>query len=444
MKAFFAVVTGSVVSFVQLIPSIELSRVSHRGGTTATLMGYQAYIANALPVRHLITLVVPDYFGHPTHYNGNNWIINANGVSNNYAEWAIYCGAATTILGLVGLTSIRNATREFKVIGVILVASLLIALGTPLAGALYFGVPGFSGTGNPGRILILFILGLALFAGYAIDQRRTKFPVLTVPLFLLMAVISVVDARSTILSKGLPMAVTDALQAVAITQQLPIILLTIIVVGLVLVPNHKYHVAAWLVPILLFADLHLWGTDYNPIASVKEVVKVSQGLTYLQIHARNEPIACLVKRWSMGPTGPTDATLPPNLLSLWQLHDIGMYDSLLIKTDKEYLESLSHTTLMPPENGNLLRIADENTAFALGAAWIITPPSTQLSSRWSIKYSGPDMNVFERVDKQTSPIKPRTGITMGLRFGMFASLFLLVFILTVCAQSHKWRRHALI
>lgn len=444
LKAMSAVVVGSLVSLIQLIPSIELSRVSHRGGTTATLMGYQAYIANALPIRHLITLVLPDYFGHPTHYNGNNWIINTNGVSNNYAEWAIYCGAATIILGLVGLTSIRNATREFKVVGVILVASLLIALGTPLAGALYFGVPGFSGTGNPGRILILFILGLALFAGYAIDQRRTKFPFLTVPIFLLLSIISVADAKSTILSKGLSISVTDALQTVAITQQLPILLLTIFVVGLVLAPNRKYHSAAWLVPVLLVADLHLWGTDYNPIGPVKEVIKVSQGLTYLRNNARNEPIACLVKRWSMGPAGPTDATLPPNLLSLWQLHDIGMYDSLLIKSDKEYLESLSQTTLMPPENGNLLRIADEKTAFALGAAWIITPPLTQLSSRWVIKYSGPDMNLFERVDKKTSPVKKRTGITMGLRFGMFASLFLLAFILTIFAQRNKQRSTSLI
>ena len=86
--------------------AVELSRVSHRAASTPTRVTYAAYITNAFPLRNLVTLLVPDYFGHPNRDGGFYWN------TNNYAEWAVYVGVAPLALAVFALVLPWRGSRR--------------------------------------------------------------------------------------------------------------------------------------------------------------------------------------------------------------------------------------------------------------------------------------------------------------------------------------------
>ncbi len=124
----------------------------------------------------------------------------------------------------------------------------------------------------------------------------------------------------------------------------------------------------------------------------------------------------------MNASSPNGATLPPNLLTLHRLHDIAMYDSLILRSDKTKLESVAGVSLMPPENGNLLRIPTIETASRLGAEWVVVPQVTDLPQGWEIAYVGNDMTILHRMDLKVPKIYTANRATTSLRVGIFLSL----------------------
>jgi hypothetical protein len=78
----------------QMLPSLELSQVSHRRASPSEA-GYGAYASTALPPRNAVTLLVPDFFGNP---NTVYWNL-VNGAPVNYAELAAYVGRVPVAAG---------------------------------------------------------------------------------------------------------------------------------------------------------------------------------------------------------------------------------------------------------------------------------------------------------------------------------------------------------
>ena len=55
------------------------------------------------------------------------------------------------------------------------VVGLLLAVGSPLGALLYFGAPGWSATGSPGRAAVLLVLALCVTAGSVnLDEELTS------------------------------------------------------------------------------------------------------------------------------------------------------------------------------------------------------------------------------------------------------------------------------
>jgi hypothetical protein len=162
------VACGVAMSAAQLLPSIELSRVSHRVGAP-TEGGYTGYVSLAMPVQNWITLLVPDFYGLPGH--GDFW-----GFWNPFAaitvEYAGFAGAAVFVLALVGLLAVRKVrgSGAWLLIGGV---ALLLATGTPLNRLFYFFVPGFAQSGSPARCLVLFCLAQAMLAAIGLDRLLT-------------------------------------------------------------------------------------------------------------------------------------------------------------------------------------------------------------------------------------------------------------------------------
>ena len=162
---------GAIVSLLlfspQILPTLELAHVSHRaGGAHPTLAGYHSYLATRMRLEQLVTLFSPGFFGRLTELWG----------FTNFAENACFIGIAGVVAAIAGMFGMWRGPEQLCVrfFACVAVAAMLIALGTPLAGALFFGVPGFGQTGSPARILVLWTLAMATLAAFGLEYLQTR------------------------------------------------------------------------------------------------------------------------------------------------------------------------------------------------------------------------------------------------------------------------------
>ena len=431
-----ALMIALLISVCQLLPSVEFGQQSHRGGVAASPDGYMAYINNAMPLHHFITWLIPNYFGNPNVNGGTTWLLTGNGVPNNYAEWALYTGVLVPILFIASLFTFKTYLREHKVILFIAIVSIAVAIGSPLCAAMYYGIPGFAATGNPARILPVVSLAISLLAGSTLHRLRLRHLTFGAAIMFSVSGVCIGLANVTVQKLSLPKDVTSAISADALLTQAPIIGLSLILAIASVRLRNRFPKALWILPGMLLTDLWLWSGSYHPTGQVRDAIRTTRGIDYLQKNASNSPIACLVGNWSLGSSSPKGATMPPNLLSLHKLHDVATYDSLVLRSDKTTLETLAGVSLMPPENGNLLRIPSVEVAITLGANWIVLPEATDIPLGWELAYSGSDMSILRNTQQASGVIAPRQLTTSSLRVGMFLSiLFSSVLFVTLLPRT---------
>lgn len=155
-------VTGLVAfgaSAVQLLPSLELTRLSVRAGLTYT----QAAEFSVSPTG-LITLLIPRFFGdNPAAFWGLKWSL---------VEVFGYVGILPLFLALMAVALRRRQASIIAFFAVLAVLALLLSLGdyTILHGWLYRFVPGFDKVRSAGRFLLLFDFALAVLAAFGLDR----------------------------------------------------------------------------------------------------------------------------------------------------------------------------------------------------------------------------------------------------------------------------------
>ncbi len=202
------VILGLGLGAVQFIPLYELVTQSFREGS-ASLQQVREW---AWPSRQIITFLLPDAFGNPTHHSYFDiwervWkpvTVNALGEPlqtidwgvKNYVEGGNYLGIATLLLAAVNLFLRKSKGAEGQKLGgseerpaehhipdsrfqipdstfvpfvVLAVLSLLFAFGTPLYAILYYGLPGYSQLHSAFRWVFPYTLSMAVLAGYGLD-----------------------------------------------------------------------------------------------------------------------------------------------------------------------------------------------------------------------------------------------------------------------------------
>lgn len=393
-----ALVVMAGVGAPQVLPTLELSRVSHRAGAAASLTGYQAYVRLKLPLPDLLTLYLPTVFGSPTE--GTFWGINTNGGPSAYAENGCSVGILGLLLATVGLVAAwraRPAVRFFAVAGGL---ALLLALGTPLNGLLYFGLPGFAQSGSPARILGVWTLCAAVLAALGVDAL----PSLTRRQGL---------AALSALSGGLVLCA--AYTALYIAQNAPPGTLS---AGLAQVPDW------WRLPVgvllgaggfwalnqrgawdaralraafaaLVLAELLGANGSYNRTSQASEVYPATPLVSFLQAHAGSARIMPINRVWGL--SQPPQAVLPPNSGMVYGLRDLQGYDSLLPKRYMAWAAGLDSGSPAPPENGNMVFTYALGTmqARAAGAQWIVSAQALPLGPDLRLAYQGTDGFVYE-------------------------------------------------
>ena len=193
-------VLGLVIGAVQLLPLYEVASQSFRQGS-ASLQQVRDW---ALPSRQIVTFLLPDAFGNPTHHAyfdiwARAWrpvTQNALGEPINTIDWGVknyveggnYLGLPALLLAVIALLSVlwrrgapvrqpvgqtwlRPPTGRFYIagFGLLAILSLLFAFGTPIYAALYYLLPGYSQLHSAFRWIFPYTLSMALLAGFGLD-----------------------------------------------------------------------------------------------------------------------------------------------------------------------------------------------------------------------------------------------------------------------------------
>lgn len=153
---------GMCIAAAQVIPSLEYSGVNvPKGGA------FREVQKNALQPAEAALAVLPNLFGNPVDYN--YW------GSQAYPELCFYLGILTLVLAAVGAVAAAGALRWFLL--ALAALALLAAMGTPVAAAIYYAVPGFRNIAGLPRIMFLWdfaLAGLAALGLQALAERRPR------------------------------------------------------------------------------------------------------------------------------------------------------------------------------------------------------------------------------------------------------------------------------
>ncbi len=163
-----ALIVMGWVSAPQILPTLELSRVSHRSGAVANWESYQGVCApcsavaksgHSVPAGRVRQSDRRHVLGHRHQWRAERirrkWLLMLEfwpcAGDCRPGEWVAEAGTV----------------RFFSIAAVL---ALLLALGTPLNALLYFGLPGFAQSGSPGRILVLWTFSAAVLAAIGMDS----------------------------------------------------------------------------------------------------------------------------------------------------------------------------------------------------------------------------------------------------------------------------------
>jgi len=343
----FAVSLGVVLAMIQLLPTAEMARYSHRGGGRS-IEAYQWYVSNAMSPLQLGRLFLPDLFGNPTKdFYWGPGVATAGQAA--YTEYCGYIGFLPVLFVLCALPVVRRTSTGF--FALLMIFSLLVALGTSVTYPLYFGVPGFSQMGGFSRILILFCFSAALLAGAGWEHAWLR----SAPSFgrdvtLSLALGCVAFAISYV---SFHVAASDFAQSPPPpTLWVPLISLcgwTMLVAWRTRAKSsHRFFSSATLA--LVSADMLFFASRFNPTAPAEKIFPALQiaGLS----SSRRARVLPLSRNWSLFHF--PQALLPPNSMTVYRQYDIQGYDSLQTRAYKNLMSRLEKGSPCPPENGNMI------------------------------------------------------------------------------------------
>jgi len=359
-RVVLAAVIGLCIAAPQLLPSLQYSQFSHRKNIP-TETGYGAYIGGAIQPYELVKMVIPSLQGNPRQLASDQLPISTYypavlKLGSNFTESAIGVGAFGLLLlcFLPVLTKLRDPIWGVLLFGAV---GFLLALGTPLNKLLYFGVPGWSASGSPGRAICLFVLACCVGAGIAaskleelkalVARRSTRF-IAGVGAFTLIVVVCAFLKNSYELRHGLSPELIDGLKAqaesAAFSSGIGISLLAIMAIALASW-EQTIRSKALLVSIPILGCLAFFGMSLIQTGRPNLEVKNDVGF---------QRIAPINGAWNFLQT--PHATLPPNLAALNRIHSLDGYDSLLHRDTVGMLLDIDGGGASPDENGNIMFI----------------------------------------------------------------------------------------
>lgn len=389
-RAFLAAVGLAVLCFVvaflvaspQLMQTVELAKMSHRVRDVSA-EGYARYLGNGIPIHHLATLFMPDFYGNPSR---SYW----GGSADLFMERAMYIGAVPLFLAIVGvLFGIRRrGVGFFAVLGLV---GLLCALGTHLNWIFYYLLPGTSALGGPNRMIMLFCFSAAVLAGVGADWfettaqekqesgRRKGWRALLVgsAVYFLAFIAFQGVAAEWVKAMG---GEVGSLLNVVMQQYVSFGALLLAGLGVIALYTAGYLprlVFGGLIVLVISADLISFGASFNPMVPVSKVYPKTELINRLERTCSGQRLAPINTRWSLYEY--PEAVLPPNAAMVYGFYDAQGYDSLYLRSYKDFVDARLGEDASPVENGNILFI--KSSALPVDAASVVLTKKTDAIGR---------------------------------------------------------------
>ncbi len=388
---------GLMLAMPQLLPAIELSRISHRVGKPS-MIGFKSYTNYALTAGGLVQLVLPDFFGGDSDPGNPYWgyyrIHPPAGpeiaVYHNPAETAVYVGILPFLLASFAcVRGVRRGSfdRRTAFFAALALLALLLALGTPVNAIFYYGIPGFAQSGSPARCLVLWALAVSVLAALGLDRLSSRAATkreLTVVFGAMFAVAVLALKLAAEANRSVPIGLSDMPSLGEVFARIGgdwIRLAVFLLAGIGVFaaasfrkspePGRAAYVLQAAIPVaLLLVVLDLFWTSIgaNPTARREQVYPETKGIAYLREHAGHNRIFPVNQRWSLFAT-PSNArlpvVLPPNAATVFGLRDVQGYDSLFSGRYKAYANHFARPykgvlDASPVEVGNIVFFQNAN------------------------------------------------------------------------------------
>lgn len=303
--ASFAIAAG--LASIQLLAVAEFSQHIFRQTEP-----YSGVLESALPYRHLVTILIPDYFGNPAD---NNYV----GPGINYTQLALYMGIATLMLATVGLMTRRD--RLCAYFGILGLVGVLAALGTPFYKVLYVLAPGLSRTTHIARFILYIDFSLAGLAALGLDtflRRREQVRALFWAVPAILAVIGIVGLGLSRIYTTVPRAYLDSRW---IRGLLFAVAGAALLAAMGRFPGRSEVLATCLL-VVIAADLLVFGFNYHPVQTPRELYRPTPEIRALQQLPGKRPRFAQVGL----------STLPFNAAQVFHLYGLSGYDPFLPDT----------------------------------------------------------------------------------------------------------------
>lgn len=349
-----AVLLGIGLSAPQTLPSYMFSKYSHRQNMP-TEEGYAAYVGLALQPHEFIGRIASPF----AHGNPTKWADEARTTIQfwpaiqkpgaNFAESAATLGPVL-LIGIALLPGRRMRAIDWVPWTVLAALALAMAMGTPIDRAFYFGIPGWSATGSPGRIISIFVLCACVLAalGFSrehVDEPRQIYASIAAVLFFFAigSYMAGVPAPNGVD----PSAWSSHISGIHREAMLGSVFAWAIAAAAAFFILHKgltrFQWVATMTPIAFLGatGMHTLVRTGDPSFLHQKALEVER---YERVAIVNEP-------WSFTQVPP--ALMPPNTASIARIHEAAGYDSLLERDTVAKLNNVNGQDSFPPHNGNL-------------------------------------------------------------------------------------------
>lgn len=198
---------GIGIASVQIIPGVELFLLSPRREIYLTELN----IRYLLPMQHIVTFLIPDFFGHIAYYN---WFAKFPG---QYYESMVYNGIATLVVASFSFY-VKSLKKYIVFFSVWAILSISLIFNLPHTKALYEAHIPFLSSAIPIRIIFLVTFSLSVLSSfgfsYLLKTRMSLGQIIKrlLPLIIAFGLIGIYVLRSLIekpYMSGLPPNLPD-------------------------------------------------------------------------------------------------------------------------------------------------------------------------------------------------------------------------------------------
>ncbi|OGD88711.1 hypothetical protein A2693_04580 [Candidatus Curtissbacteria bacterium RIFCSPHIGHO2_01_FULL_40_12] len=297
---------------IQVVPSLEFINNSARNVDQSYSPGREDWF---VPLKQLVQIIAPDYFGNPTTYN--YW-----GVWN-YAEFVSYIGIAPFIFAIVSFFIKRNRLAVFFI--AVTIGAILFALKNPISIVPYkYNFPLLSSM-QPSRILFIFSFSLAVLASLGFDRFLKNFKSKQMFLSVLPVLLLIISLLVyTVLFNDNFSRVNDINTfKVALRNIIPSSVVTFAFIVLILLQvflKISKKIIIFAIFLLTITELFRFGYKFTPFSKLTWIFPDTQTTKFLSSIARPFRVITTDRRILNGSTS-----------AVYKLENVAGYDPLFLK-----------------------------------------------------------------------------------------------------------------